>query len=69
MVAIVSRERARATWLTGLAGLLLLSAALTMMAVAAPAHVRPPAAQKIAQKIVLESDSTSAGVPWSRLRP
>ena len=65
MVAIVSRERARATWLTGLAGLLLLSAALTMMAIAAPAHVRPPAAQKI----VLESDSTSAGVPWSRLRP
>jgi hypothetical protein len=65
MVAIVSRERARATWLTGLAGLLLLSAALTMMAVAAPAQVRPPAAQKI----VLESDSTSAGVPWSRLRP
>jgi hypothetical protein len=65
MVAIVSRERARATWLTGLAGLLLLSAALTMMAMAAPAHVRPPAAQKI----VLESDSTSAGVPWSRLRP
>jgi hypothetical protein len=65
MLAIVSRERARATWLTGLAGLLLLSAALTMMAMAAPVHVRPPAAQKI----VLESDSTSAGVPWSRLRP
>jgi hypothetical protein len=36
-----------------------------MMAMAAPVHVRPPAAQKI----VLESDSTSAGVPWSRLRP
>jgi hypothetical protein len=67
MVAIVSRERARATWLTGLAGLLLLSAALTMMAIAAPApaHARPPAAQKI----ILESDSTSVGVPWSRLRP
>jgi hypothetical protein len=65
MLAIVSRERARATWLTGLAGLLLLSAALTMMAIAAPAHVRPPAAQKI----ILESDSTSVGVPWSRLRP
>jgi hypothetical protein len=65
MLAIVSRERARATWLTGLAGLLLLSAALTMMAIAAPAHVRPPAAQKI----VLESNSTSVGVPWSRLRP
>jgi hypothetical protein len=65
MLAIVSRERARATWLTGLAGLLLLSAALTMMAIAAPAHVRPPAAQKI----VLESNSTSIGVPWSRLRP
>jgi hypothetical protein len=65
MLAIVSRERARATWLTGLAGLLLLSAALTMMAMAAPAHVRPPAAQKI----VLESNSTSVGVPWSRLHP
>jgi hypothetical protein len=65
MPAIVSRERARGTWLTGLAGLLLLFAALTMMAIAAPAHVGSPAPQKI----VLESNSTSVGVPWSRLRP
>jgi hypothetical protein len=65
MLGIVSRERARATWLTGLAGLLLLAAALTMMAIAAPAHARPPATQKI----VLESNSTSIAVPWSRLRP
>lgn len=47
MNAIVSRDRAKATWLTGLTGLLVLSAAFTMMTAAAPASVpdrsRPPA--------------------------
>jgi hypothetical protein len=46
MTAIVTRERARATWLTGVAGLLILVAAFVMMACAAPslAHARPHAA-------------------------
>lgn len=38
MTAIVSRERARNTWLTGAAGLLLLGVAFMMMIAAAPAH-------------------------------
>ena len=66
MTAIVSRERAKTTWLTALAGLLLLTAAVTMMAMAVPAnpHPSPPT-----QQIVLESSSTPIPVPWSRLRP
>ena len=39
MTAVVSRERARATCLTGAAGLLMLAIAFVMMIVAAPAHV------------------------------
>ena len=38
MSAVVSRERARATCLTGAAGALLLVVAFMMMVVAAPAH-------------------------------
>jgi hypothetical protein len=38
MTAVVSRERARATCLTGAAGALLLAVAFVMMIVAAPAH-------------------------------
>jgi hypothetical protein len=43
MTAVVCRERARATWLTGVAGLVILAAAFVMMACAAPslAHPRP----------------------------
>jgi hypothetical protein len=46
MTAVVSREQARATWVTGLAGLLILLAAFVMMACAAPSlvHSRPHAA-------------------------
>ena len=39
MTAVVSRERARATGLTGAAGVLMLVVAVVMMIVAAPAHV------------------------------
>jgi hypothetical protein len=53
MSAIVSRERARATALTGAAGLLLLMVAIVMMVAAAPAQVhhqsqgtaKPPAVE------------------------
>jgi len=43
MAAVVSRDRARATWLTGLAGVVILAVAFVMMACAAPslAHPRP----------------------------
>jgi len=43
MTAVVSRERAKATWLGGVAGLVILAAAFVMMAGAAPslAHARP----------------------------
>jgi hypothetical protein len=49
MAAVVSRERAKGTWLTGLAGLVILAVAFVMMACAAPSLARPrphgPAAQ------------------------
>ncbi len=53
MTAVISRERARATCLTGAAGVLMLAVAVVMMVVAAPGHVhgrphdpaRPPAVQ------------------------
>jgi len=43
MTAVVSRERAKATWLIGVAGLVILAVAFVMMACAAPslAHPRP----------------------------
>ncbi len=39
MAAIISRERAKATWLTGAVGLLILAAAFVMMACAPPSLV------------------------------
>jgi hypothetical protein len=41
MTAVVSRERAKATWLTGVAGLVILAVAFVMMAGAAPSLARP----------------------------
>jgi hypothetical protein len=48
MTAVVSRERAKATCLTGAAGVLMLAIAFVMMVVAAPGHlqVRPNGAAK-----------------------
>jgi hypothetical protein len=61
MTAIVSKDRAKTTWLTGLAGLLLLALSLTMMALAAP--VSAPSTPRPTQNFVLESNSTSAPAP------
>ena len=36
MTAVVRKEQAKAAWLTGLAGLVILAAAFVMMACAAP---------------------------------
>jgi len=41
MTTVVNSERARATWLTGAAGLLILAAALVLMIVAAPSQTHP----------------------------
>ena len=41
MTAVVSRERATATWLTGVVGLVILAAAFVMMACAAPSLASP----------------------------
>jgi glucan phosphoethanolaminetransferase (alkaline phosphatase superfamily) len=40
-MAVISRERTRATWFTGVAGLLLLGVAIVMMVVAAPSQAQP----------------------------
>ncbi|MGH3198560.1 MAG: hypothetical protein ACRDOH_23790 [Streptosporangiaceae bacterium] len=40
MTAVVSRERAKATYLTGAAGVLMLAIACMMMVVAAPGHLQ-----------------------------
>jgi len=55
MTAVVSRERVKATCLTGAAGVLMLALAIVMMVVAAPAHgsVRAPGPAKL-----------KSGQPW-----
>ncbi len=58
MTAIVSKDRAKTTWLTGAVGLLLLALSFAMMAVAAPARPGPPAIHKI----VLDSRSISGRI-------
>jgi hypothetical protein len=67
MTAVVSKERAKATWLTGVVGLLIVGAAFVMMACAAPslAAPRPHAAVTQAAKV-----STSALITegWSGSR-
>jgi hypothetical protein len=64
MTAVVSKERAKATWLTGAAGLFIIAAAIVMMACAAPslAYPRPHAAVTQAARA-----STSAAITegWS----
>jgi hypothetical protein len=67
MTAVVSRERARATWLTGVVGLLILGAAFVMMACAAPslAAPRPHAAVTQAAKVPTSALITES---WSLSR-
>jgi hypothetical protein len=64
MTAMVSRERAKATWLTGVAGLLILAAAFVMMACAAPslAHTRSHGAVAQAARTYTASLATEG---WS----
>lgn len=64
MTAVVSRERANATWLTGVAGLVILAAAFVMMASAAPslAHPRPHGATTQPTRVYTSSLITGS---WS----
>jgi hypothetical protein len=64
MTAMVSRERAKATWLSGVAGLVILAVAFVMMACAAPslAHPRPHGAT--AQSASVSTSSLIIG-SWS----
>ena len=59
---MVSRERAKATWLSGVAGLVILAAAFVMMACAAPslAHPRPPGATARAASVSTSSPITAS---------
>jgi hypothetical protein len=66
MTSVVSRERAKATWLTGAAGLLILAVTFVMMACAAPSlvHARPhgavtQAASVHTSSVIMESWSAS----------
>jgi hypothetical protein len=70
MTAAGGRERARATWLTGVAGLVILAAAFVMMACAAPslAHPRPHgaltrSASVSASSLITESWPAKLGRP------
>lgn len=68
MTAVVSRERAKATWLSGIAGLVILAVALVMMACAAPslAHPRPHGATDQSASVYTSSPSTGG---WSAKWP
>jgi hypothetical protein len=67
MTAVVSRERAKATCLTGAAGVLLLAVAFVMMVVAAPGHAHDPAkpsavqlTTNVGRQLTPRSDSAKA---------
>jgi hypothetical protein len=64
MMAVVSREHAKATCLTGAAGVLMIIVAFVMMVVAAPGHghgpAKPPAVQlttDVGHQLTSRSDS------------
>ncbi len=61
MTAVVSREQSRATWLTGLAGLLILAAAFAMMACAAPSLVHARAHAAVTQATTVYTASVIIG--------
>ncbi|MBV9094763.1 MAG: hypothetical protein JO132_12955 [Streptosporangiaceae bacterium] len=71
MSAIVSGERARATWLTGAAGLLLITAAFVMMVVAAPSraalHAHGPGTTRFAPAEL--TAQVWVTVPGAEIRP
>jgi hypothetical protein len=56
MTAVISRERARATGLTAVAGVLMLAVAFVMMVVAAPGHGHLRAHRAKPSTVRLETD-------------
>jgi hypothetical protein len=72
MTTVISRERARATWLTGAAGLLILGAALVMMVVAAPSQGHPLAHHAAAQAytpIMMTESWSASSSEWAARTP
>ena len=64
MTAVVSRERAKATWLSGVAGLVILAVAFVMMACAAPSLAYPRPHGAMAHLASVDTSSLSTG-SWS----
>jgi hypothetical protein len=64
MTAVVSRERAKATWLSGVAGLVILAVAFVMMACAAPSLAHPRPHEATAQSAGVYTSSLITG-SWS----
>lgn len=66
MTAVVSRDRARATWLTGLVGLVILAAAFAMMACAPPSLASPRPHGAVTYPVINTADvSTSSLITGS----
>ena len=61
MTAVVSRERAKATWLSGVAGLVILAVAFVMMACAAPSLAHPRPHEATAQSASVYTSSLITG--------
>jgi hypothetical protein len=66
MTAVVSPERAKVTWLTGVAGLLILAAAFVMMACAAPSLASPRPHAAVSQAARVSTSALSTSRPLSR---
>jgi hypothetical protein len=66
-MTVISREPARATWLTGATGLLMLGVALVMLVLATPSQAHPlpqhAAAQAQAYTLSMITESWSASGP------
>ena len=71
MTAVVSRERAKATWLSGVVGLVILAVAFVMMACAAPSLAHPGPHGATAQPASVYTSSLTSGsgsaswAPWA----
>lgn len=67
MTAVVSRERATTTWLTGVVGLVILAAAFVMMACAAPSLASPRPHGAMTRSANVSTSSLITG-SWSASR-
>jgi len=68
MTAVLSRERAKATWLSGVAGLIILAVAFVMMACAAPSLTHPRPHGAMARPTRVNTSSLITG-DWSASWP